>query len=352
MTNENETTSWRGKHRRSYFGPILLIMIGLLFLAKNIGWIPGGGWDSLWRLWPVLLIVAGLDDLFRGQGVAWPILMIGAGISLLVNYYGPQTWVSWTQILQLWPILLIAVGIDIVFRGKSGWMSLVGAVLAILLLGGAVWLTTQRVEVAARYTHFKETYSSQTEAVGYDLSLDVGELVLDADAGRGILITGSLTPDNNLDELDLKAGMATYQLDSSRPAFFPYTARWELALTPDLPVDLKIHNGAGEMTIDLEGIDLQSLLANQGVGRMVVTLPENSEDAILIKQGVGIIRVLIPAGGRIAVDAQNGLSSVDFPAGFELDDGYYVTSGATSANADLLITVEQGVGLIDFEYER
>ena len=109
MVKENGKSRWNRPHRPSYFGPILLIAIGRVFLAKNIGLIPGEGWGTIWRLWPVLLIVAGMDDLFRREGVAWPILLIGVGVFLLVNYFGPQTCISWTRFIQLWPILLIAV---------------------------------------------------------------------------------------------------------------------------------------------------------------------------------------------------------------------------------------------------
>lgn len=67
---EDQGKSMRRSHRRSYFGPILLIAVGLVFLAKNTGLIPGEGWGTIWRLWPVLLVVAGVDDLFRGEGIA------------------------------------------------------------------------------------------------------------------------------------------------------------------------------------------------------------------------------------------------------------------------------------------
>ena len=85
-----------------------------------------------------LLIIAGLNDLIRQEGIAWPILLIGAGAFLLYNNFGPQSWISWTQIIRLWPILLIAGGIDMLFKGQSGWMSLIGILVTLVLIGGAV----------------------------------------------------------------------------------------------------------------------------------------------------------------------------------------------------------------------
>ena len=350
MKNENEHASGDGYGRKSYFGPILLITIGLVFLGKNLGIFPGDGWETIWRLWPLLLIVGGLDDLFRREGVAWPILMIGAGTVLLYNYFGPQAMISWTKIFQLWPVLLIAVGIDVLFRGQSGWRSLVGVLLSIVLIGAAVLLTFQGIDIQADYMKIDERYSSSVDGAELDLSLAVGEFIVGTETRSGKLIYGSVTPGTVVDDLDEMGRQISYHLESNKPAFFPYTARWDLHLTPDIPLELKVDLSVGEMLLDCTDLDLDSLYANQGVGRMVIDLPESIAHEVLIKQGVGVIEVEIPEGVRIAVDAQNGLTRVKFPGNFELEDGYYTTSGTSRTNAELMIVVEQGVGLVTFQY--
>ena len=85
---------------------------------------------------------------------------------------------------------------------------------------------------------------------------------------------------------------------------------------------------------------------------MVISLPKIESDEVLVKQAIGTIHVQIPDEIKVAVDAQNGLSKVEFPGDFELEDGYYVSPGASRSNADLFIVVEQAIGLITFEYIR
>lgn len=48
----------------------LLVIIGAIFLFKNLGFILGSVWDIVW---PVLLIVAGLNLIFRRSsgGLFW-----------------------------------------------------------------------------------------------------------------------------------------------------------------------------------------------------------------------------------------------------------------------------------------
>jgi hypothetical protein len=352
MNAKNDKPSRNRTQRRSYFGPILLISIGLVFLAKNLGIIPGEGWGTIWRLWPLLLIIGGLDDLVRREGVAWPILMIGIGVALLYNYFGPRSWISWTQVLQLWPILLIAVGIDVIFRGETGWRSLLGVILAVVLIGSAVFLAFQGADIQAEGLIIAEEFSSTVDEAELDLSLSVGEFLLDSESQTGMFISGNITPDTAIDDLDERGRSLSYQLESTKPSFFPYTAKWDLNLTSSLPLALLVNNSVGEMRLDLADLDLILVSSNQGVGRMVVALPDLIEEDVLLKQGVGVIEVEIPDNVRIAVDAMNGLSRVSFPDDFELEDGYYTSPGASRSNADLLIVVEQGVGLVTFQYGR
>lgn len=349
MSNEHKNKTIK---QRGFFGPILLISIGLIFLGNNLGLIPGEGWELIWRLWPVLLIIAGLNDLIRREGIAWPILLIGAGVFFLLNNFGPRVWISWTEIIQLWPILLIAAGIDLVFKGDSIWFTIAGVVLTLVLIGGSVWIVREGFQVAAEYTDIREEYTYEITELEVDLSLGAGELILGSETPEGILILGSITPDKHTEQTSTSGNKVFYQLEQSEPGFYPHTARWELDMTDDLAADLVVNNGAGEVILSLEKMDLASLDLNQGVGRLIIRFPAMTSGKILIKQAVGIIQVDLPDNVDIAIDAQNGLSKVDFPADFELEDGYYVSPGANRTNAGLVIIVEQAIGWVNFQYTR
>jgi multisubunit Na+/H+ antiporter MnhB subunit len=346
------TTETKQKKRRSYFGPILLIAIGLVFLAHNLGFIPGEGWETILKLWPVLLIVAGMDDLFRREGIAWPILLIGAGTFLLLNNFGPQSWISWTQIFQLWPILLIAFGIDLMFKGQTGWATAAGIVLTVALIGGAILITSTGYKISADYVDLRESYDLSVEDTEIDVSLSLGQLILSAESNQGVLIAGSITPSTKEENLEETQDRISYRLENNTPAFYPHTARWELGITNELNLDLIVDNGMGEMFLDLEELNLVSLDVNQGVGRLVIRLPKTAAEDVLINQAIGTIHIQIPDNVMVTVDAQNGLSRVNFPADFELRNGLYSSPGANRTNSELYITVEQAIGYISFQYAR
>jgi len=346
------TTETTHKRRRSYFGPIFLITIGLVFLAQNLGFIPGEGWETILKLWPLLLIAAGLDELFRKEGIAWPILLSGAGTFLLLNNFGPQTWISWTQLFQLWPIFLIAIGIDLMVKGQSGWITAAGIVLTIALVGGAIWIASAGYTISAEYVNIRESYDLDVIDAEIDVSLRLGELILTAESQRGILIAGSITPSTKKVTLGEAQDRISYRLANNNLSFYPHSARWELGITDELNLELRVNNGVGEMFLDLEELKLEFLDVKQGIGRLVIRLPKEAVEEVLINQAIGTIHIQIPDNVRVIVDAQNGLSRVDFPPDFTLRNGLYSSPGANRANSVLFITVGQAIGYINFQYAR
>lgn len=113
---------------------LVLVVVGLLLLAANFGYIPP---FSVWDLWPVLVLVPALRLTFAGIGRAWmtlegrrrsfrvPVrfgvrlvglwLAAGATAELLSNVglsrYGWGAVASWTL-----PLLLVALGLEVIAR--------------------------------------------------------------------------------------------------------------------------------------------------------------------------------------------------------------------------------------------
>jgi hypothetical protein len=85
--------------RGNLAGPVLLIGFGTLLLLINLGMVPMSIWGALARLWPLALILVGIDlliprrsilgsiavgalllfVLFAGAGLALPVVKAGGG---------------------------------------------------------------------------------------------------------------------------------------------------------------------------------------------------------------------------------------------------------------------------------
>ena len=58
------------KPRSRFFWPLVIIVTGVLLLLQTIGLLPPGLWPLLLRLWPVGLILVGLDLLIGWRSPA------------------------------------------------------------------------------------------------------------------------------------------------------------------------------------------------------------------------------------------------------------------------------------------
>ena len=73
---------------------ILLLFLGVVFLLQTLDILPWGLWGTLWRFWPVLIIIMGLGILLRRYNVWLVSLLIlallCACLGIAVWQYGPS----------------------------------------------------------------------------------------------------------------------------------------------------------------------------------------------------------------------------------------------------------------------
>lgn len=56
-----------GRMKKAYFWPVAMIVMGLIFLANQVGLLP----RDYWNLWPIILIVVGLGGLLTADRDEW-----------------------------------------------------------------------------------------------------------------------------------------------------------------------------------------------------------------------------------------------------------------------------------------
>jgi len=59
----------RSRHRNAAFPVIatVLVVLGVLLLLNNFGYLPWGIWGTLWRFWPMVLILVGINIFLSGS---------------------------------------------------------------------------------------------------------------------------------------------------------------------------------------------------------------------------------------------------------------------------------------------
>lgn len=291
-----------------------------------------------------------------------PTILVGLGVILLLNNLGVLAWGVWDTLFRLWPVVLIAIGLDLMVGRRSFVFTALIALAMLLVMGAAVWYdgTWTRRGVPLPTNTIQQTLDGATRG-DVTLQLGVGELRLSAmDAPNG-LIAGTVYSSRNLgvtQRFDVRDGVAVYALrQDSGPQITPWNSRgaderWELQLNPSVPLRLSLDTGAGVTRADLRGLTLSELMVNSGVGQIDLTLPERGQFSGRINGGIGETIITIPAGVAARLTIQRGLGSIDTPTDFIRRGAVYESPGYAEATNRIELNVNGGIGAIEVRMER
>jgi hypothetical protein len=317
----------RIRRHGSFVGPIILIVLGGLFLLFNL-YPDFNPWPVLFRFWPVILILIGLGKIwdsyyFRhhteqgtappisGTGIAWILLLVffifaawhGGNRWNDGGWHGPwgphgRTWggeVHDTQAVELQG----AKSVDMNFDIPAGELT---------LSGGSSHL------MDADFRHYRE---QGKPTVDYSVSGERGLLRVAQDQNQWHTHFG--TEDNE----------------------------WNMRVNNDVPVDLRVQMGAGHTELRLNGVNMKSLEVHMGAGQLDLDLTGERKINFegTIEGGVGQATVRLPKGVGVHVDATGGIGSVD--AGeLKRDGGAYVNEAYGKTPTTIDLTIHGGVGQI------
>lgn len=352
MDEKKVTTSWR---RGSLFGPLLLIVIGLVFLLRNLGVLDGGVWDIVIRLWPVLLIMMGLDSIYKREGFVGAVFLIGLGIIFLLANFGYLNVGVWQLVLKLWPVMIIAIGFDLIFGRRSAWASLFGVLLIIAILIGVLWVSDLRIGGGDQLTgeQLNQSLQGATQA-RVDVSFNAGAFKLDSMSDDGSLVRGSIMAGRGHQvtaDFNLSGDTAVYSLRDNAVTVFNYPTNqsdytWDLLLNQSIPTDLRFNMGAGSAELDLSELQISGLDVSMGVGRTVVTLPEQGSLDVSISGAIGELVIQVPGGSEVQVESDIALAGINVPAGYERSDDTYTSPGYDSAAERITVNVNLAIGSV------
>jgi hypothetical protein len=298
---------------------------------------------------------------FRGTSVVWPLILISLGVVFLLNNLGVISWDVWYTLVRMWPVLLVAIGIDLIFGRKSGILSAIAAVIILGMFAGAFWLFGMTGEVWSGDQVTRSILQPAEDAryADIEISMTVGELYIEAlPKDANLLIDGEIQVseyESVTDKLRLVGDTATYTLASHGQQYHPgwiFSNRgdsnklWDLAINPNLPLELRIDSGVGRSEIDLTNMRLEYLDIDSGVGEVVVTLPNEGEYQVRVSGGVGRLEILIPENVAARISLDTGLGDTTILGDFFLQNGDYYTEGYSRADERVEIHLDGGVGNI------
>lgn len=311
-------------HRGGLVTPLALIALGVVFLLSNLGYLAWSPWEAVSRLWPLLIVAAGLD------------LLLGRGSPV-----GPWTIFGLLMLVAL----LVAAG------SVGSWL---------LAPQRVVGWTTNGPEVMLAGPVSSESFNQPLEGAqraDVTLSFGAGNLTIAAQNDPSGLIEGTVTryQGERLSRDAHNQGDALFfEMHDEKVPFSigdnhgmrGEDRGWDLQLNPTVPMRLRVDTGVSQAKLDLEQLKLTDLTVHTGVGKTNLTLPQSGQFQATVEGGVGETVVLIPQGMAARIRVDTGLGSSDVMGNFQRQGNSYVSPGYEGAGNRVDLTVKGGIGKI------
>ncbi len=274
-----------GNSRASQYVPlwgIILLFLGVVFLLQTLNIIPGGIWGSLWRFWPVLLIIGGLIILLR-------------------------------------PL-------------SPGLVSLLILILLLGTLGAAIWRYAPPSPVGQSTRNYSEPLGN-LEKAQVRINTAAGNLVIGSlpAASTNFVEAVSKTRDGVADiRVDFQRQNSTGKLNLSTERVnqqLTAESNWEVNFSRKIPLTIDIDSAVGNLNLDFSDLQLTELLMDVDAGNYVVKMPASAGDtSAKIKANVANLQLTIPSGVALNLKADVNLSAFDIDRDRFPGDGRYYAS--------------------------
>jgi hypothetical protein len=301
-----------------------LIAIGLVFLARE-------AWSLSWgEAWPLFVVAVGGASLISSLvgyrrlsagawSLAWPLAWIGVGSVLFAATTGRIETSPADLVAQWWPVVLVAIG---------AWF-----------LVAAIWPRRSPMErlvlplAGVPHAEVRITFGAGELTIGRS---EPGTLV------SGRFEGGALyrSPGPGLVEFRPDTGSGW---PMSGQAF-----RWEVGLTAEVPLDLRLDTGASRATVDLAELLVRLLEVRSGASETRIRLPGRAGQTwVRTETGVASLTLEVPPGvaARIRTRMALGRTDVDEERFPRSADGHASPDYDTNLNR-IEIDVQGGVGSV------
>lgn len=285
------------------------------------------------------------------RGLLVPATLIVLGVVFLLGNLGYIPPVSLRAVAQLWPLILIVLGIEAILGRRE-------PILALALELGVIVLAVALVAVQPAGL-FAPAAAGQTEATvaresAKTLSLRVAggagdyrvsggaTALVEARSERGQI---RVRTERHGDQAEVRVGPGNVT-DLFRAVGPPQGVSVRVA--SDVPASIRVEGGAGDFTVDMRDILVTDARIETGASNVHVILPSpRGEVPVRIQAGAATIDIEVPSGVEARVTTRGGALSINSSnPRIAMVSGAGETSGYSAAKDRVLVTFEGGAASI------
>ncbi len=299
--------------------------------------------------------------------IFWGLLFVGLGLLVLINNF-TNILMDWATIWKLWPLTIVLIGLSILVKHNYGKSVIAG--LAAIVLALAIFASFKTA------THFfsndinidfgdgsNQSYGTTEFTETYDSTLAFAKLNFDAGAGTFNISDESenliyALTEGHLNNYKLKRldsdSSSIIDFDMGDKAIFrfgkDYKNKVDISLNSKPIWDMNFNVGAASMDFDLTEFKTRNVDIDMGAASIKIKLGSlYSETNVSVDAGASDINIFVPRESGCKIVLDGALSSKHFNEFDKLDSDNYQTENYDKATNKIYIDIECGVSSISVE---
>lgn len=299
--------------------------------------------------------------------IFWGLLFIGLGILVLINNF-TSLLMDWSTIWKLWPLTIVLIGLSILIKHQMGKSIIAG--LAAIVLALAIFASFKTA------THFisndfridlgddgKQEVGTSEFTEQYDSTLIFATFNFDGGAGtfnildttEYLIYAKTIGYKNNYELNRLDTDSSTIlDFDMGDKAIFRFGDNYKNTVDINLnskPIwDMNFNVGAASMDFDLSKFKTRDVNVDMGAASIKIKIGSlNPETNITVDAGASDINIFIPKESGCKIVTDGALSSKHFNEFKKIDSDNYQTENFDEAINKIYIDIDCGVSSISVE---
>jgi len=295
------------------------------------------------------------------RGITGALILIALGVAFLLTNLGIVSF-NWWAVLRYWPVFLILVGLDLLL-GRTALGSVLVALVGLVMLGGVLFLASSDTTSGPRVIHLsgntiKREVSEPLGGVDHlknvEFNLGAGSTHIYALTDSANVVEGTYSTDRDITlNVDYDANMGSLVISQEQPSGFittDYIGELDLGLASAVAIDnLTFNFGAGDFTLDLSELDVQTINIDGGVGSIDVILPAAGDYTVDVSTGIGEVKLTVPDGVEAQITPDTAITTVSVASRFEKKGEIYVSSGYDGASNRASVHVAAAIGSVEIK---
>lgn len=246
----------------------------------------------------------------RRKGIAGPAILVALGIIFLLNNFGYLPWEIWGTIWRFWPVVLIIVGLEILFQKTSSGKFLILIAFLVfvlpLLLSGVL-----PKELSGKET-LEISQKLGTLVMGnLEVNLPTGDLTIEPSASFSAqLVEGEITYNRvtGAPQVDFieDEGRGNFKLKAGNLG-----GSVRLKANPNVPINLNLSSGASRVNLNLENLQIPELKLETGASKVTINFSKTGPTKAEIVGKAAAIEIKIPKELEVKIHPESSALNLD-----------------------------------------